>query len=113
MRDELFATLPDANADADERAAGMTLLDSSRSILGKILRDGVERLHAGAHATKVILEEAALKETHRLHRKLRPFAVVETLAPLLGLLGTVYGMITCFENAVSVWLLPFFTTLVG
>ncbi|HLU48065.1 MAG TPA: MotA/TolQ/ExbB proton channel family protein, partial [Planctomycetota bacterium] len=93
---------PAREGSEDRHDEAISLLEGSRSIFGDVLRTGVARLAAGAHATKIILEEAALKEAHRLHRKLRPFSVVETLAPLLGLLGTVYGMITCFENAVSV-----------
>lgn len=100
--ESVFETLPKRDYEDKERATALALLDCTRSVLGRVLREGVARLHAGAHATKIILEEAALKETHRMQRRLRPFAVVESLAPLLGLLGTVYGMITCFENAVSV-----------
>ena len=45
------------------------------------------------------LEETALKQMHLLQRKLRPLSVIATLAPLLGLLGTVFGMIICFGEA--------------
>jgi biopolymer transport protein ExbB len=102
LLEKLFETLPvdDNSPEARERATA--LLTKKKSILGSVLASGISRLHRGLAPTSTILEEAALKEAHLLQRRIRPFSIVETLAPLLGLLGTIYGMISCFENAVSV-----------
>ena len=53
-------------------------------------------------APRVELEEAvnhvAQREIHGLRRNLRLFAVIAAVAPLLGLLGTVTGMIRAFRE---------------
>ncbi len=75
---------------------------SDTTIVGKLLEHGLVRLHRDEAHVQAAMEEAAAKEMHRLHRRLRPFAVIATLAPLLGLLGTVIGMILCFGEASAV-----------
>jgi biopolymer transport protein ExbB len=42
-------------------------------------------------------ETAGAREVTHLTRRLRPFSVIATIAPLLGLLGTVVGIIEAFQ----------------
>ncbi len=86
-----------ATAENLDAAAESTATDSA--LLGALLQHGLMRLHRDEAHVQLALEEAATKEMHRLQRRLRPFAVIATLAPLLGLLGTVFGMILCFGEA--------------
>jgi biopolymer transport protein ExbB len=44
------------------------------------------------------VEDAGAREVRRLSANLRPLVVVAMIAPLLGLLGTVWGMIDAFSN---------------
>ena len=44
------------------------------------------------------VEDAGAREVKRLHANLRPLVLVGLIAPLLGLLGTVWGMIEAFSN---------------
>ena len=44
------------------------------------------------------VEDAGSREVRRLAGNLRPLVVVAVIAPLLGLLGTVWGMIQAFQN---------------
>ena len=44
------------------------------------------------------VEEAGRRELRRLSANLRPLVVVAMIAPLLGLLGTVWGMIEAFSD---------------
>ena len=44
------------------------------------------------------MEDAGAREVRRLSSPLRPLVVVGMLAPLLGLLGTVWGMIEAFSS---------------
>lgn len=101
LLDELLARLPGEDSGEEARQEAVGLLDSSRSLLGSLLRPAVQKLDRGAHLVETILAETASKQVHLLKRRIRPFAVVTSLAPLLGLLGTIFGMITCFENAAS------------
>lgn len=94
---ELIPSRQEARGDAVTQATKMC--EEDETLVGGLLRVGVERLrHDGKNVTAV-LDETIQKEKHRLDRRLRPFAIVATLAPLLGLLGTVLGLILCFGDA--------------
>lgn len=67
--------------------------------LADVLRAGVHRIPHGPAAVEKTLEDVAAREAGRMRRSLRPLSAVAQLAPLLGLLGTVYGMITAFQAA--------------
>jgi len=66
--------------------------------LGRILRIGRERGGTDAEALLLRLEEGVQHEVPKLHRGLGLIAVIATSAPLLGLLGTVTGMIEAFQS---------------
>ena len=48
------------------------------------------------------MEEAGAKEAGTMKRSLKPLSIIATVAPLLGLLGTVYGMIGAFQASTSI-----------
>ncbi len=66
--------------------------------LGRILGIGAGLDGADAEVLLLRLEEGVQKEVPRLHRGLGLIAVIATSAPLLGLLGTVTGMIETFQS---------------
>ncbi|MEE8248489.1 MAG: MotA/TolQ/ExbB proton channel family protein, partial [Alphaproteobacteria bacterium] len=51
----------------------------------------------GAFEIKNAIEEAGEDQTARLYRSTDPLGVIGSIAPLLGLLGTVLGMVGAFE----------------
>lgn len=54
--------------------------------------------HAGYEEMIVGLESAAAEETLKLNTKISYLSLIGNVAPLLGLLGTVTGMITSFQR---------------
>jgi len=66
--------------------------------LGRILRTGLERSERPMLEREKAVEDAGARELARLNARLRPLAIVAVLAPLLGFLGTVFGMIQAFIN---------------
>jgi biopolymer transport protein ExbB len=52
----------------------------------------------GAFEIKSAMEEAGAEETARLYRTMDVIATIGSIAPLLGLLGTVQGMIGAFDT---------------
>jgi biopolymer transport protein ExbB len=52
----------------------------------------------GAFEIKSAMEEAGAEETAKLYRTMDVIATIGSVAPLLGLLGTVQGMIGAFET---------------
>lgn len=66
--------------------------------LGRILRTGLQRAERSSLEREKAVEDAGAREIKRLNARLRPLSVVGMLAPLLGFLGTVFGMIQAFLN---------------
>ncbi|MFT5721729.1 MAG: biopolymer transport protein ExbB [Motiliproteus sp.] len=67
------------------------------SALGQILVSGLNNSKHGRDIMKESIEETASKVIHELERFLNPLGTIAAIAPLLGLLGTVVGMIKVFS----------------
>jgi len=66
------------------------------SPLGTILAAGISNSGHGREVMKDSIEEAASQVIHELEKHLAPLGTIAAIAPLLGLLGTVIGMIKVF-----------------
>ncbi len=66
------------------------------SPLGTILAAGISNSSNGREVMKDSIEEAANQVVHELEKNLSPLGTIASIAPLLGLLGTVIGMIKVF-----------------
>lgn len=69
------------------------------SPLGEVLAAGLANMQHGREVMKECIQEAATKVIHELERYLSTLGTIAAVSPLLGLLGTVIGMIDVF-NAV-------------
>jgi biopolymer transport protein ExbB len=69
---------------------------------GKIFKAGILRHHKGEEAVEKAIEDAGYREADKMKRSLRGLSIIASISPLLGLLGTVYGMILAFQTAHSV-----------
>lgn len=86
-------------ARSSGRAAAVERCDaSSGKAIARILRAGIVRADADFAEREKVVEDAAHAEIRRLGRNLRPLFLVWLIAPLLGLLGTVWGMIQAFKG---------------
>jgi biopolymer transport protein ExbB len=87
---------------AEFRQAGVTpeLLGktASRGPLGRILAAGLANVKAPRPVMKEAIEEVGRVVTHDLERFLTTLGTIAAAAPLLGLLGTVIGMIEIFGS---------------
>ena len=87
---------------AEFRQAGATpeLLQrtASRGPLGRILAAGLANVKAPRPVMKEAIEEVGRVVTHDLERFLPTLGTLAAAAPLLGLLGTVIGMIEIFGS---------------
>ena len=68
------------------------------SPLGQILAAGLGNAHLGRDVMKESIEEAAGHVIHELERYLNTLGTIAAVTPLLGLLGTVVGMIKVFAE---------------
>jgi biopolymer transport protein ExbB len=69
-----------------------------RNPLGRVLKVAQEHPGADTEALGLKLDEAVLRELPRLQRGLGTLSVLAAVAPLLGLLGTVTGIIETFQS---------------
>lgn len=67
------------------------------SPLGQILAAGLSNSKHGRDVMKESIEEAANQVIHDLERYIGTLSVIANIAPLMGLLGTVLGMIQVFN----------------
>lgn len=70
------------------------------SPLGRVLAVGLVNSKHGRSLMKESIEEAATHELHEMERYLTALGTVAVITPLLGLLGTVVGMIDVFSAIV-------------
>jgi len=71
--------------------------DATPSPIGKILKAGILKYGRSREEIKEALEDASLYEIPVLEKNLNVLATIASVAPLLGLLGTVVGMVNCFQ----------------
>ncbi len=72
--------------------------DADSRPLGRVLRAGIARFSSPVLELEKAVEDAGAREVKRLNANLKPLLVVAMITPLLGLLGTVWGMIEAFSN---------------
>ncbi|WP_305907932.1 MotA/TolQ/ExbB proton channel family protein [Methylomarinum sp. Ch1-1] len=67
------------------------------SPLGAVLSAGLANSEHGREMMKISIEEAGRQVVHDLERYLNSLGTIASITPLLGLLGTVIGMIKVFS----------------
>ena len=71
---------------------------SSASSIGAILAAGLRRAGASEQIIEKQIADAGEREIAVLRKRLRALSVIAAVAPLLGLLGTIFGMIRAFQT---------------
>ena len=67
------------------------------SFLSSVLASGLTKIDDGYEEVQKAMEEAGELETTKLHQKVGYLSVIASVSPMLGLFGTVYGMIQTFN----------------
>ncbi|MCE5199041.1 MAG: MotA/TolQ/ExbB proton channel family protein [Armatimonadota bacterium] len=75
----------------------ITALDGCDSPVTRVLATGVRNCHLGERGAERAMEEQGTREVSALTSRLHYLDTIITIAPLLGLLGTVTGMISAFH----------------
>ncbi len=71
------------------------------SVLGAVLQAGIGELDGGWPVVEKAMEDVVAEQAARLYRKAEYISVIGNLAPMLGLLGTVIGMIEAFSRVAA------------
>jgi len=86
---------------AGEMDAGRLKTLKQSSPLGRILAAGLANAYHGRDVMKESIQEAAQHVIHDLERYLNTLGTIAAVTPLLGLLGTVMGMIRVFAEIMA------------
>ncbi len=79
-------------------AGGLAACQGSKTAQARVIAAGLRHADASWMQREKAVEDAGAREVERLSANLRPLVVIGMIAPLLGLLGTVWGMIDAFAN---------------
>lgn len=81
-------------------AEAVKVCEATSGLVASVMASGIRNQHLDFPDIERAMEELALRETPVLHQRLGVLDTVITMAPLMGLLGTITGMIQAF-NVVS------------
>jgi biopolymer transport protein ExbB len=76
--------------------AAAELVKADESFLGNLLNAGLGQLTKGKEAVLEAMQAAGDSETMRVEQLIGYIALIGNIAPMVGLLGTVQGMVTSF-----------------
>lgn len=76
----------------------VTICDETDAPVARIMKAGVLKHNRSKEDIREAIEDAGHLEIPRLERYMSALATCANVAPLLGLLGTVQGMIKCFAT---------------
>ncbi len=76
----------------------LSVCDNTKSPIANILKSGILKYDRSRPQIKEAIEDAALYEVPKLEKNLSVLATLAHISPLLGLLGTVTGMVRCFQT---------------
>ncbi|HIA64204.1 MAG TPA: MotA/TolQ/ExbB proton channel family protein [Planctomycetes bacterium] len=73
------------------------LAKEHESVLGSVLSAGLAKLSAGYPQAIEAMQEIGEEENMKLEHRLSYMALIGTISPMVGLFGTVHGMISAFQ----------------
>jgi biopolymer transport protein ExbB len=87
----------EAQLNAKKYQEAYELAKNDESFLGKVLSAGLARLSSGYPQAIEAMQEVGEEENMNLEHRLSYLALIGTISPMFGLLGTVDGMVQAFE----------------
>ena len=91
----------EALLEEDEYQEALELCESEPNFVTRSLAAGLPRVNEGYNTVKDAMEAAAGIEAVKLQQKVSWMLFLSNVAPLMGLFGTVSGMITAFQTIVA------------
>jgi len=86
-----------AKLESKEYQEAYELAKESDSLFGKIFAVGLVKMSDNFDAAKQAMDDTAEEEVMRLEHRVGYIGTIASIAPMIGLLGTVYGMIIAFS----------------
>ncbi len=87
----------EANVNERKLQEAYELAKSDESFLGQVLSAGLAKLSSGYSQVIEAMQEVGEEENMKLEHRLSYMALIGTISPMIGLFGTVHGMINSFQ----------------
>lgn len=81
-----------------DREQALLVCEENQSIAARVMAAGIKKWGRSGVEMEQALIDAGERASHELRRFLRIFSALATVGPLLGLLGTVLGIIQAFQD---------------
>src|SRR6201988_2563691 len=82
----------------DNVVEALSICDATPGPVARLVKTAILNRDHGRERVREALEEAGLVEVPRLEEKLNLLATIAQLAPLMGLFGTVIGLMKTFQD---------------
>jgi biopolymer transport protein ExbB len=87
----------EAHLNAKQYQEAYELAKNDDSFLGQVLSAGLAKLSVGYDQAIEAMQEVGEEENTKIEHRLSYIALIGTISPMVGLLGTVHGMIMSFD----------------
>ena len=87
----------EANLNERKYQEAYELARADESFLGQVLSAGLTKLSSGYSQVVEAMQEVGEEENMKLEHRLSYMALIGTISPMIGLFGTVHGMINSFQ----------------
>lgn len=84
--------------DPTDKTAAIKYCKKNASPVANVFASGIKRLDGSIESMQQHIDDAGAREVVKLRRFVRVLSVIASVAPLLGLLGTIFGMIRAFQT---------------
>jgi biopolymer transport protein ExbB len=85
----------------EDREQALGYCRENDSPMARMLAAGIKRMPRGHDAAEKAIEDAGANEALKLRRNMRLLYAIGSVATLLGLIGTISGMIKAFQSAAA------------
>ncbi|MBL4883611.1 MAG: MotA/TolQ/ExbB proton channel family protein [Planctomycetaceae bacterium] len=92
--------------DAKDYKGAYDLCKADDSLVARVLAVGMSRLDRGYAAAIEGMQELGEEENMNYEHRLSYLALISSVAPMIGLMGTVYGMILSFQKIATSTVAP-------
>ena len=87
--------------DEEQFQEAMELCETEQNFFTRVCGAGISKIGHDYDVMEKSIEEMGDEESIRLHQKIGWLALISNVAPMLGLLGTVFGMVLAFKTIAS------------